>query len=78
MSEMVERLARAIAGVPTGFLDERWYRKARDGIAAMREPTEAMLDNAFEYIGFSGESLKNKKREIADDWRAMIDQALEE
>lgn len=71
MSEMVERVALAMqekAEGPThGNFGERphesYVKLARAAIAAMREPTEAMLER-----GDHGTS--------ADGWAAMIDEAL--
>ena len=79
MSEMVERVARALAKkmrnsatVDNGDLghvivddlfDMRYV--ARAAIAAMREPTEAMLD-----AGWGPSDLPS------DKWRAMVSEAL--
>lgn len=80
MSEMVERVARAIAEEINGgkFDDARWYnddqrdvhrRRARAAIEAMREPTEAMLT--------AGDSAMIRKDDAAADaWQAMVDEAL--
>ena len=85
MSEMVERVARALCdrdpdgtqGGPMSsgiWLDEgeaNWTAftdKARAAIAAMREPTAAMLEAA------GGE----RPRETAYAWQAMLDAALKD
>ena len=66
MSEMVERLARAIwpAWVDEPCFRERCLQQARAGIKAMREPTKEMLMS-------SGLARTQK-----DKWQAMIDEAL--
>lgn len=74
MSEMIERVARALAkadGTPDCEIDDFWHAfeiDARTAIEAMREPTGAMYT--------AGE----KKAEAGSgaDWiyRAMIDTAL--
>jgi hypothetical protein len=79
MSEMVERVAKAIlAKVPPGYgmtdVEAREYACA--AIAAMREPTEKMImaaqdapmDSAIEWRGGDPEIY----------WQAMIDEALAE
>ena len=68
MTEMVERVARALAE-KEGFCWENcaqcvWIDDARAAIAAMREPTEAMLGPPWNY----------GRLEI---WQAMIDEALQ-
>jgi hypothetical protein len=65
MSEMVERVARAIAYSETAD-PEMWsafVEVASAAIEAMREPTEAMVERAV--------SIKNDY-----GWRSMIDEAL--
>jgi len=69
MSEMVERVALAISGGddPASILEIHRYR-ARDALAAMREPTDAML------MAMCGSDV------LADlykrDWQLAIDEAL--
>ena len=78
MSEMVERVAMALCDErwrgdwPKLNEGERedWRGAARAAIAAMREPIEAMINSAHDRIAGEGE--------IADVWRAMIDEALRE
>lgn len=68
MSEMVERVAHAIkAKVPFGYgmTDAETLQYARAAIEAMREPTEAMLDNGPSEPYMDG-----------DVWAKMIDAAL--
>jgi hypothetical protein len=89
MSEMVERVARALCvdahsgrlspdaimtcgprseiGKPAWRLFED---RARVAIAAMREPTEAMVDAQMRKVGYLQSS--------PDGYRAMIDEALRE
>lgn len=75
--DVVERVARAICRAMWGddcplmtaaaFEEEHWSQtlaEARAAIAAMREPTEAMLDGRARYA--------------AAQWRAMVDAALAE
>lgn len=72
MSKMVEQVARALAkhaddsfeDAPAGF----WEDFARAAIAAMREPTEAMVKEGNKYTDWASG---------ADDaWEVMIDEAL--
>ncbi len=73
MSQMVERVARAIAGMPEDQpLDDRWRRKARAGIAAMREPTEAMMES-----GMNTGQAPLCHGEIENLWHVLIDEALQ-
>lgn len=88
MSEMVERVARALyegaladhrAGLrPLVFADmtgpdhRYWLARAREAIVAMREPTEAMVDAAMSF-GWQPEPLNIG---YDDAWRVMIDAAL--
>ncbi len=71
MSDILERVARAISGQETGELDERWYRKARAGIAAMREPTAEMIGEGWKYTGDPC-----WEEDVERAWKAMIDAAL--
>ncbi len=78
MSEMVERVARALAaaysdalGAKTQIVAED-YEAARAAIAAMREPTEGMLD------AFYDEPCWGDGPEARDTWRAMIDRAMKD
>lgn len=81
MSEMVERVARAIC-CPHGCrnVDTQYavcqagtYRAdARAAIEAMREPTEAMVNACVEYAG----AYDVQHTEARDNYRAMIAVAL--
>lgn len=68
MSEMVERVALAISGSddPVNILEIHRHR-ARAAIAAMREPTVAMLTEAWVAALFE---------DATGVWQAMIDEAL--
>jgi len=72
MSEMIERVGRALAGLEGYDYDPFPYDEmARTVIKAMREPTEAIIkahhlvpeDNDFD-------------QRAADNWRNLIDAAL--
>jgi hypothetical protein len=73
---MIERVAKAMAE-SAGFCWEncaqsQWCRDARAGIAAMREPTEAMQ--------FEGAKIGGQECSLLDAtciWQAMIDAALD-
>ncbi len=76
MNEMIERVANAMAfhsdrQAHTKPWMVKWDDLARVAIAAMREPTEAMLDAAVarDYRGEGPDT-------ASEHWRAMIDQAL--
>jgi len=71
MSDMIERVARAIATEHRGThnVDKAWdyYRnEAIAAIAAMREPTKEMIDAWIRAPGA-----------IKMGWQAMVDAALE-
>jgi len=68
MSTMVERVARALQQeMGTAPFDEATsFALARAAIAAMREPTEEMIDGWIRAPGA-----------IKGGWQAMIDAALE-
>ena len=76
MSEMTERVARALSGAdePDGI---EWYGQnprywtslARAAIEAMREPSEAMINAAPD--------LRDVDFYPTDVWRAMVEAALE-
>ncbi len=68
VDDMVERVARAIQeGIPLEPTWEDCLGLARDAIAAMREPTEAMI--------LRGEEDQYRVEYI---WRYMIDESLKE
>ena len=69
-NDMVERVAAAIKRTRLHGADAQ----ARAAIAAMREPTQAMLtpDNEFDEVRFDA----HRRDDDAAIWRAMIDAAL--
>jgi hypothetical protein len=74
MSEMVERVARGIAESFSRAdpLWENWLPQARAAIAAMREPTAAMVD-----LGRGiGPDAPYGLAETRERWHAMIDECL--
>lgn len=83
MSEMIENVAKAIhdevEGV-TGPNDDsgggHYMRAARAAIAAMREPTQAMLDAAIPRYQEHNRGDDPYASEMADYWTTMIDAAL--
>lgn len=79
MSEMVERVARAIAQASMHGWDEHMGDEAarvlaRAAIAAMREPSSFMLIVANKYQKDFGEHLM--RDEIIELWNVMIGEAL--
>jgi len=88
MSEMIERVARAIAAdnVRGNSNWQDWLVEARAAIEAMREPTEKMWDaGAADLYGVSREKaieyakedkFESDGRKADEIWRAMIDAAL--
>ena len=73
MSEMVERVARAIISSASSYAgyeanSDYWDSLARAAIEAMREPTEAMVNAAPDLRGVDFYP--------TDVWRAMIEAAL--
>ena len=78
MSEMVERVARAISGGddPANVLEIHRHR-AKLAIEAMREPTEAMVDaGRNEPVSHSWGSGGEFITDPDEVWQAMIDAAL--
>ena len=80
MSKMVERVARHIAGIAWGDIDDEtrqfWLARARAAIAAMREPTEPMIEAGFGAGARRCDGILFE--DFAKAWRAMIDAALAE
>ncbi len=87
MSEMVERVAMAIERThhdDDASFEEAWadhdvvrhnrLLEARAAIAAMREPTEAMITEAM----IVADVWDDPDMVVAFAWRAMIDEALKE
>jgi hypothetical protein len=79
MSEMVERVAKALLNAEVGGGEEVWrlipeYTRefnrihARAAISAMREPTSAMFDNAMPHMDSWSSN--------TEWWHKMIDGAL--
>lgn len=84
MTEMIERVARAMAAKDSGpigsiLFDIHW-REFGDGyissalaaIEAMREPTEAMISAAWPLAS------EAERRRCVEDYQDMIDAALKE
>jgi hypothetical protein len=75
LNKMIDRVASAISALDTNIVANDYEAMARAVIAAMREPTEAMIDAApDEAVGWS----EIARRHAADYWRAMVDAALAE
>jgi hypothetical protein len=84
MSEIVDRgVAALIAAMPDELIaamDDRKdaYTMVRAVIAAMREPTEAMLMAAREYSGAATSNAEQDCEPYREAWQEMIDAALKE
>lgn len=80
MSEMVERVARAICQPPVGDYSGDWrdfIPEARAAIEAMREPTEGMLEAGSDRLGDNADQLCDTDAGAAlVTYHAMIDEAL--
>lgn len=75
MNEMVERIARAIEAESNYVISQHHAKAlARAAIAAMREPTDAMLDVACE------QTLEPEiyRIDAVEQWQGMIDEALKD
>lgn len=78
---MVERVSAAIAATMfgehelplTGYLADRYRETARAAVQAMREPTEAMVNAAYEQLTTR---IENGPHDLYAAWRAAIDAAL--
>lgn len=77
MSEMLERVARALAERRTPFLLPCHYAAASRAIAAIREPTEGMLEAGVE-AWTKCDLMTLLEDDLLAVWQAMIDKALEE
>lgn len=84
MSEMVERVARAIQasrGPKENWeradpaTRDLWLADARAAIAAMREPTESMVVDGFEAMKGDWQSCRQAADDARSCWRKMIDAA---
>lgn len=96
MSEMVERVARALAAAEfyqfpetDKFIEANWHQfapelaeryriRARAAIAAMREPTEVMVEAGYQPSGFEPSDVGVSHEDASDLYQAMIDAALAE
>jgi len=79
MNEMVERVAQAIRGGNVAWEWQDFEDEARRVIAAMREPTEAMLEAGYNAPVKDVRNLGEWKLErLRGDWNAMIDAALKD
>jgi hypothetical protein len=65
---MIERVERALRNAES--YDASLIEMARDAIAAMREPDEAMLD--------AGVNFRERNARTEQIWQAMIDAAIGE
>ena len=77
MTDMIERVARAIADAERNrrpsMAEPFAETLARAAIEAMREPTSNQLD-----AGYAAISERQCDDDLAFGWRAMIDEALRE
>lgn len=71
--DMVEKVAKAINDTMLNYGDYKPIGLARAAIAAMREPTDEMLDAATRSEGDG-----NLETDARNTYHAMIDAALEE
>ncbi|NRF12524.1 hypothetical protein [Agrobacterium pusense] len=91
MSEMIERVARALAANEGENPDNTWMfyeNKSRASINAMREPTEAQLEAAEDIVvGFDDFACGDRNiylgipgypQKARDVWAALVDAALKE
>lgn len=68
MSKMVERVQKAIESLTQHHTGSSSEALARAAMAAMREPTEAMVN--------AGGEIENSNRVAVEIWQSMIDEAL--
>lgn len=79
---MIERVARAISHIEKGSEADWTYfiTTARNAIAAMREPTDAMIEAGMDYdereLNASLGRAPTVEECQAGEWRAMIDAAM--
>jgi hypothetical protein len=85
MSEMIERVARAINDARYDYKsDASWVpllddlTVARAAIEAMREPTKAMIRETYGLHEFDNDDMGVSKKDAAKNWKMMIDAALKE
>jgi hypothetical protein len=81
MSKMVERVAKALRAVPECredyWTDAHWQNLAKAAVAAMRSPTEDMIDAAYESVEMDDRWLIDDGQRWAKSWAAAIDAALQ-
>lgn len=73
MTEMIERVAKAIEDTYDMYADPTPAQRARAAIEAMREPTTEMIAAGSNFAWFEGRT--NDLDDAATTWRAMIDAA---
>ena len=76
---MIERVARAIAlADDEDYMEDhcRFDKRAKAALAAMREPTEAMINGGVRAPNYLED--QSSKRGCGNIYRAMIDAALAE
>lgn len=78
MSDMVERVARAICLKLSGPELDECENAARAAIEAMREPTRAMFLAGRELAHSGDEDELMDRDSVKERWRVMIDAALSE
>lgn len=76
MTEMIERVARAIANDPTGDQWKLWQTAARDAIKAMREPTDRMIESSYTATQLDDQWHIEDDQHFAKAFNAAIDAAL--
>jgi hypothetical protein len=89
MSEMIERMARAICNsveaddfdtLPDGIVRAAYMQQARAAIEAMRCPTRGMLDAAYmatKIVGDTPPGVLSPRNKMRTRWDSMIDAALD-
>lgn len=81
MTEMVERVARALASQRANPYGDwkPWVKFARAAIAAMREPTEAMVNAAYDSFDWGPPMVGPRDDAMPKPvWQTMIDEAMKE
>lgn len=80
--ELVERVAAALRNNKASLSNPEAEALARAAIAAMREPTEAMItallgaESEMGRFGYGHDSQFADRKQFDEGWRAMIDEAL--
>lgn len=78
---MIERVARALARHDNPKYENWWpgyERRARTAIAAMREPTETMVEGGAGIISNQDMAADRPLPTLSNAYRAMIETALSE